>query len=171
MKLLIMLVLCLFPAAASAAEDVYRWIDERGVIHYGEKPPANRPSTLVNTRPAAGSVDAQGSPIEIVRAPVAPHPAVQPQPVFVPVPVPQPQVQEQPARGMDFSTFTRLQRGMSEGELLLRAGKPDQESIENMRNFVIKSLYYYPTVANPYITVVTLRGGRIFDIERTRKTF
>jgi hypothetical protein len=72
---------------------------------------------------------------------------------------------------MDFTTFTRLQRGMSEGELFLRAGKPDHESVENFRNFVVKSLYYYPTVANPYITVVTLRGGRIAEIERTRKTF
>jgi len=169
MKQVILLLLC-SAAACAAAQDVYRWVDERGVVHYGEKPPANRPSTVVNTRPAAGSVDAQGRPIEIVRAPAASQPAAQPEPAFVPV-APQPTVQEPPVRGMNFTTFTRLQRGMSEGEVLLRAGKPDYESVENFRHFVIKSLYYYPTDANPYITVVTLRGGRIAEIERTRKTF
>jgi len=157
-------------AACAAAQDIYRWVDQRGVVHYGEKPPANRPSTVVNTRPAAGSVDADGKPIEIVKAPLpAPQPA--PQQVFVPTPVPQPAVQEPPVRGMDFTTFTHLQRGMSEGEVLLRAGKPDYESVENFRHFIVKSLYYYPTMANPYITVVTLRGGRLAQVERTRKTF
>ncbi len=170
MKRIIVVFLCL-AAAHAAAEDIYRWTDERGVIHYGEKPPANKPATLINTRPAAGSVDADGKPIHVVKSPQAPMPAQQPQPVFVPVPVPQPAVQEPPVRGMDFSTYTRLQRGMSEGELLLRAGKPDQENVENARRIVIKSMYYYPTINNPFITVVTLRGGRISDIERTRKTF
>lgn len=171
MKRLILPVLC-FAAAGAAAQEIYRWTDERGVIHYGEKPPANRPATVVNTRPAAGSVDEQGRPIVVVTTPApAPQPAVQPQPVFVPVPVAPPAAQEPVVRGMDFATYTRLQRGMSEGELILRAGRPDQESVENTRRFVIKSMYYYPTVANPYITIVTLRGGRISDIERTRKTF
>ena len=173
MKRIFLFIACFYAVAVgAAAEDIYRWTDERGVIHYGEKPPANRPSTVVNTRPAAGSVDAQGRPIEVVKAPPA-QPAVQPQPTFVPVPVvvQQPAAQEPLARGMDFGTFTRLQRGMSEAELILRAGRPDQESVENARHFVIKSMYYYPTPANPYITIVTLRGGRISDIERTRKTF
>jgi len=35
----------------------------------------------------------------------------------------------------------------------------------------MKTYYYFPTVANPWITVVTLRGGRIANIERTKKTF
>ena len=39
-------------------------------------------------------------------------------------------------RGLPFDVYIRLQNGMSEGELLLRAGKPDSESIENMRNLV-----------------------------------
>jgi hypothetical protein len=78
----------------------------------------------------------------------------------------------QPAvRGMEFETYIRLQAGMSEGELLLRAGNPDQQSVENFRDDVVKSYYYLPTSGNPYITLVTLRGGRIANIERTRKTF
>ncbi|MBI4192374.1 MAG: hypothetical protein HY525_17775 [Betaproteobacteria bacterium] len=75
------------------------------------------------------------------------------------------------ARGMDFDVYIRLQTGMSEGELLLRAGKPDSESIENFRNDIVKTYYYFPTVSNPWITVITLRGGRVANIERTKKTF
>jgi hypothetical protein len=77
------------------AAEIYRWVDERGVTQYSEKPPANRPSKLVD--------------------------------------------------------------GL--------------ESVENFRNYVVKSLYYYPTIANPYITVVTVRGGRVANIDRNRKTF
>lgn len=72
---------------------------------------------------------------------------------------------------MDFNTFARLQRGMSEGELLQRAGQPDQVAVENFRNDVLKSYYYFPTRADPFIAVVMVRGGRIHDIERTRKTY
>jgi hypothetical protein len=51
----------------------------------------------------------------------------------------------------------------------LRAGRPDFESVENFRHDVVKSYYYYPTAADPFITVVSVRGGRIAHIERNRK--
>ncbi len=72
-------------------------------------------------------------------------------------------------RGMDFDVFIRLQTGMTEGELLLRAGIPDYEGMDNIRHDIVKSYYYFPTVANPYTTVVTLRGGRIANLERIKK--
>ena len=75
------------------------------------------------------------------------------------------------AHGMDFDVYIRLQTGMSEGELLLRAGKPDSESIESLRNDIVKTYYYFPTIANPWITAITLRGGKIANIERTKKFF
>lgn len=80
-------------------------------------------------------------------------------------------VAQSAARGMDFDVYIRLQTGMSEGELLLRAGKPDSESLENFRDDIVKTYYYFPTVSNPWITLITLRGGRVVNIERTRKTF
>jgi len=80
-------------------------------------------------------------------------------------------VAQSDARGMDFDVYIRLQTGMSEGELLLRAGKPDSESVENFRNDIVKTYYYFPTISNPWITAITLRGGRIANIERTRKIF
>lgn len=144
------------------AAQTYKWVDEHGVTTYGEKPPANRPAKAVETQPGgtieSGNLQQQKDAAESQQR--AQAPAAQP-----PAPAPA------PARGMDFDTFIRLQVGMSEGELMLRAGKPDHESVENFRNNVIKSLYYYPTAANPYITTVTLNGGRITNIERTKKTF
>ena len=72
---------------------------------------------------------------------------------------------------MDFDVFIRLQTGMSEGEVLLRAGKPDSESVENFRNDIVKSYYYFPTPSNPWITTIKLRGGRVVNIDRVKKIF
>lgn len=77
---------------------------------------------------------------------------------------------EPPPNGMAFEVYIRLEHGMTEGELVLRAGKPDHQVIENYRDGH-KSLYYYPTSANPYLTTVSLRNGRIVNIERIRKPF
>lgn len=74
-------------------------------------------------------------------------------------------------RGMAFDVYIRLQTGMSEAELLLRAGKPDQESVESVRHDIVKTYYYLPTSANPWLTAITLRGGRIFNLERNKKIF
>jgi Domain of unknown function (DUF4124) len=146
------------------AAEIYRWVDERGVTQYGEKPPANRPSKLVDGRPAAASVDAEGKLLD------PPKPVAKPAPQVAVIP-PSPPSAAPPTRGMDFGVYIQLRRGMSEGEVLLRAGKPDQETFEGGRNFVVKSLYYYPTAADPFITIVTLRGGRVENLERTSKTF
>jgi hypothetical protein len=72
-------------------------------------------------------------------------------------------------RGMAFDVFIRLQQGMSEGELLLRAGKPDSQSVENMRNDIVKTYYYFPTASDPWITTIRLQGGRIANLERIKK--
>jgi len=57
---------------------------------------------------------------------------------------------------------------MTEGELLVRAGRPDYESVDNLHDYD-RTLYYFPTVANPYTTVVKLRSGRIAHLERVKK--
>ena len=72
-------------------------------------------------------------------------------------------------RGMPFEVYIRLEHGMTEGELVLRAGKPDHQSVDNRREG-LKSFYYYPTSAIPHLTTVTLRSGRIINIERERKS-
>jgi len=72
-------------------------------------------------------------------------------------------------RGMPFDVYIRLEHGMTEGELVLRAGKPDHGAVDNLREG-LKSYYYFPTVANPFLTTVSLRAGRIVNIERERKS-
>jgi len=76
---------------------------------------------------------------------------------------------EQLPRGMAFDVYIRLEHGMTEGELVLRAGRPDHQAFDNVREG-LKSYYYFPTVANPFLTTVSLRSGRIINIERERKS-
>jgi hypothetical protein len=71
-------------------------------------------------------------------------------------------------RGMAFDVYIRLEHGMTEGELVLRAGRPDHQSIDSPREGG-KRLHYYPTPANPFLTTITLRAGRIVNIERLRR--
>ena len=82
------------------------------------------------------------------------------------VPMPTPALPS--VRGMEFDTFIRLQRGMTEGELLVRAGQPDYEAVDNLYDYD-RTLYYFPTVANPFSTIVKLRSGRIAYLERVKK--
>ncbi len=156
-------VACLL-ATAPAWAQTYKWTDDRGVTTYGNKPPAGRPAQLVDTRPLgpADLPEAQQKRVEENarrRADVAPPPP--PPPRAAPAaPVP---------RGMAFDTYIRLERGMSEGELVQRAGMPDQVTVETQQALLTKSYYYLPTAVDPFITVVTVSGGRIANLERTKK--
>jgi hypothetical protein len=48
-------------------------------------------------------------------------------------------------------------------------GVTNYGEIEDTRA-VAKSLYYYPTSSDPFLTAVTIRGGWIANLERNRKT-
>lgn len=151
-------LLAFVPAGACTAAETYRWVDEKGVVNYGEKPPASRPARSVDTSP--GAVMESGSlPARKAVAPTEPR-------VQAPPPPPPGQAG---ARGMEFDVFIRIQRGMTEGEVLLRAGPPDYESVNNLTDDIVKNFYYFPTIANPYTTVVTLRAGRVASLERIKK--
>ncbi len=140
-----------------AGAQTYRWVDERGVTNYGTKPPPGRPAQPVDTqsRNTIDTGETARREADEKRYAVA-LPAVPPPPPGVRV------------RGLPFDTYIRLNRGMSEGELLTRTGHPDYVSIDG-RPDITKSLYYYPTGSDPFTTVVTVRGGRIDSIERTKK--
>ena len=162
MKPLIGLLMAIVAGACLAA-DTYKWVDDKGIITYGAKPPPGRPATLVNTTPSgsidSGSGGARPEKAETEKRRAEPAPA----------PVPPPVATATPVRGMEFDTYIRLQRGMTEGELLLRAGRPDHESVENFRSDIVKSWYYFPTSADPFTTTVTVRGGRIANIDRVKR--
>ena len=162
MKPLSVLILVL-TAGACLAADTFKWVDDKGVTNYGEKPPQSRQAQPVNTSPS-GIVEGGG---QFSQKTVGEKqiPEAAPRTALGPAPVPG----SMATRGMDFDVFIRLQAGMTEGELLLRAGSPDYEGVENVRHDIVKSFYYFPTLANPYTTVVTLRGGRIANLERIKK--
>jgi hypothetical protein len=149
----------MFLATVSAAAQTYKWVDERGVVTYGNKPPPGRPAQLVDIQPQ-GPADLPADQQKRLEAEARRRADVPPPPA--------PPAAET-VRGMAFDTYIRLERGMSEGELLVRAGKPDEVAVENVRANIVKSYYYFPTGSDPFITVVTLRGGRIANLERTRK--
>jgi len=190
-KLLILIALLVLVPAAIA--DVYKWVDRDGKVHYGDIPPANARATPVDMTPSgpsrAGQVPAAAA------AEKAPQPPAQPpiQISFAPeAPAPQPAT-----RGMDFGVYIMLREGMSEGELLQRAGPPDYQTndgsvgvsvvskarrigdplgnrvrgprVQTFSNLEVRRYYYYPTVSNPFTTVLTLTGGMISDLQRTRQ--
>jgi hypothetical protein len=85
-------------------------------------------------------------------------------------------------RGLDFRAYLSLQRGMTEGQVLGIAGKPDlladqgvaysdSGSAQRVREpertvLAVRTYTYLPTAADPYTTGVTLVGGRVTDIRR-----
>ncbi len=181
-------VLCALLSGPLAAE-VYKWVDENGRTHYGEHPPANASAIYVDVRPNL----MEG----LKKQDCGDCPAGK---LYQPVPAPPVAVTPAPIRGLPFEIFVQIQRGMSEAEVLLRAGTPDQEVIEgtqehsvaiasttnstspqtgqavrntivksNTSNLVLKTYYYLPTIADPFTTIITFRGGWVNDIQRIRK--
>ena len=136
-------------------------------MNYGEKPPEGVRATPVNTE-TRGVIETGGEMER--RLEVERRQRLEPRVVeVVPLPAPSPYARATPVRGMAFDVFIRLERGMTEGELLVRAGAPDHESFDGGWDAVVKSYYYFPTVTDPFTTVVTLHGGRIADLQRVKK--
>lgn len=172
-------LLALLCAVLPAAADVYKWIDREGKVHYSDTPPANAASKPVDLPNIGTESRAAESPVaeQKPRAEPAPQAAAVPQAPAVP-PVAS-------NRGMPFDVYIMLRNGMSEGELMQRAGPPDYESsdgtvgsavvsgrrgrVQTFNNLELRKLYYYPTLSDPFTTVVTLTGGMISDLQRTRK--
>lgn len=175
----VFVILASLCAAFPAAADVYKWVDSEGKIHYSDTPPAKGASKAIDL------------PKAVVESKPAESPAVEQKPRAEPVPAaaaPQapPAPAPQASRGMPFDVYIMLRNGMSEGELMQRAGPPDYEStdgtvgsavvsgrkrnrVESFNNLELRKLYYYPTQSDPFTTVVTLTGGMISDLQRTRK--
>ena len=181
------LAIGLIMLASLVQAGVYKWVDRNGKVHYGDTPPASARATPVDMTSAGPS----GAQIPVTTATEqAPQPPIQIS--IAPEPAPQPAT-----RGMDFGVYIMLREGMSEGELLQRAGPPDFQTsdgsvgvsvfakarrindpvgnrvrgprVHTFSNLEVKRYYYYPTVSNPFTTVLTLTGGMISDLQRTRR--
>jgi hypothetical protein len=186
-----MLFALLFAAVPVAAQQIYRWVDAKGTTHYSQdQPPAGVKAVPIGIRAEEGpaapdtldcyTVRCQGERLEqrLARreeseARLAAERAA---------------AATKPARGLAFSRYISIQRGMSEGEMLGIAGEPDLRdtggaaitaptTVQAGRNlqvparavYSLKTYTYLPTSADPFTTTITLVGGRVSEIERVRK--
>ena len=75
---------------------------------------------------------------------------------------------------MDFGTYIRLQVGMSEAEILVRAGSPDREIFFNAEiirgDLSDKQMLYIPEIgqSDPHLTIITIESGRAGAIDRIK---
>lgn len=187
----LLVVLALVAAAAPAAAQIYRWTDAQGRVHFSNTtPPPGVQATVVDPNakempPAPESsechtIRCQGERMEerqrkreaeeaktaAERAALAP---------------------KQP-RGLEFRKYVSIQRGMSEGEVYTITGEPDLVSDQgvalaapttvqtgpNLRSAAraglsLKTWTFLPTPADPFVTTITLVGGRVSELERVRK--
>jgi hypothetical protein len=181
--------LMFFSMGASA--QIYRWVDANGRVNFSNTtPPQGVQATVVdaNTKEGTPSPDStdcytircQGERMEERQRKREAEDAriIEQRAALAP----------KPPRGLDFRAYVSIQRGMSEGELLGIAGEPDLKAdqgvaisapinVQGTRNVVIgaraglvmKTYTYLPTPADPFITTITLVGGRVSEIERARK--
>lgn len=62
MKSRLALLSCLMLWAASSPAQMYKWVDERGVTHYSEKPPPGRKAQQIQPPPASPAAPATPQP-------------------------------------------------------------------------------------------------------------
>jgi len=162
------LFLALLASAPLSQADVYRWVDENGVVNYSNAVPhetakastvgiADARGGFVSSDPLPCSARCQG---ERYAPQLARREAANAEEYAQRVELAPP-----PARGLDFRRFVSLREGMSEGELLAIAGAPDLQRRE--RSYDIYT--YMPTPADPFVTTITLLRGKVQDLDRVRK--
>ena len=175
----------------TAAAQVYRWVDEKGTVHYSNAaPPAGVKSSVVDIDAKAGppasdsrdcyTVRCQGERLEqrlARREELEARLAAERAAKVPPAP-----------RGLEFRRYVSIQRGMTEGELLGIAGQPDLQVDQGLAisapttvqtgqstrgaartATAMRSYTYLPTPADPFTTTIVLVGGRVSELERVRK--
>lgn len=159
------------PPLPAQGGEVFRSVDENGTPSFSQVPPPGRASRPVELRPLSGSIEA---PRTTPRPPAA-SPAREADGAAAAgdtaarMPQPPRAAPREGPRGMSFDTFIRLRRGMSEGEVLGRAGPPDYRGEEINLGLRQESWYYLPTTGEPFTTIIQLRGGRVIGTERIRQ--
>jgi hypothetical protein len=62
-----------------------------------------------------------------------------------------------------------IREGMSEGEVMMKIGKPDSESIDSGGGAIVtvKRWMYFPTSGDPQtMTTITIRNGKVTEVNR-----
>jgi hypothetical protein len=159
----------LFLALPAAAADVYRWVDEKGTVHYSnEAPPKGVKSTKVDIEAEPRSPVTEGAECYTVRCQgerleqrLARREQIEARDAAE-----RAAVTPRPPKGLDFRKYVTIQRGMSEGEFITIAGEPD---LLLWDSGPVKTYTYFPTPGDPFTTTVVLRHGRVSEIERARR--
>jgi hypothetical protein len=161
--------LLLLLAVTPAAAQVYRWVDEKGTVHYSNaKPPAGVKATVVDPDAKAGPPSPESQECYTVRCQGErmERRLAQRQELEARLAAERAAAAPPRARGLDFRAYISLYRGMSEGEMFTYTGVPDLLFSDV---FASKTYTYLPTAADPFTTTITVIGGRINHIERVRK--
>jgi hypothetical protein len=166
LRVKLMFLLLALPLVAHA--QVYRWVDAKGTVHYSNSaPPQGVKASRLDIEAKAGAaatdsaecytVRCQGERMEdriarreVTDARIAAERAAASPP---------------PSRGLEFRKYIWIKRGMSEGELMSVAGAPDFHT----PGWDLRTYTYMPTSSDPFVTTVTLVGGRVSEVERVRK--
>lgn len=62
-----------------------------------------------------------------------------------------------------------IREGMSEGEVVMKIGRPDSESVDSggASKVVVKRWMYFPTSGDPQtMTTLTIRDGKVTEVNR-----
>lgn len=156
-----------------AIADVYKWKDEQGVVHYSQTPPPGKPATALGIateapRGARPSDAVECQTVQCQYERLRKDRAVSDAAGRAERNAAAQRAQSRPQpRGMSFEVYSQIARGMTEAEVMQRAGAPDHESHDGWRS--AKTWTYSPTESDPFTTSVILREGRVFEVERRRK--
>jgi hypothetical protein len=186
-SLLIALSLLSLPAAAQ----IYRWTDAQGQTHFSNvAPPQGAKATVVDPSAKEGAPSPDSSECYTIRCQGERMEERQRrrEETEAKQSAERTTAAAKQPRGLEFSRYISIQRGMSQGELLSIAGEPDFMSDEgvaytaagttqvgrNLRaparaGLTMRTWTYLPTSADPFTTTITLVGGRVAELERIRK--
>jgi hypothetical protein len=163
------LLVVLLASATPASAQVYRWVDEKGKVHYSNTtPPAGVRAKVVDPDARSGAPSTESAECYTVRCQGErlEQRLARREELETRLAAERAAATPPPPRGLDFRNYISLHRGMSEGELVTIAGKPDMVASDV---FADRRYTYLPTPANPFVTTITVVGGRVNQIERVRK--
>ena len=181
----------LVAASCAAHAEVYRWVDEKGTVHYSNAaPPAGTQAVTVDIDAKPGAPAPESAECYTVRCQGErlEQRLARREETEARLAAERAKLMPKPPRGLEFRRYISIQRGMSAGEVLGIAGDPDllvdeglavsaPTTVQSGRvtrsaartALAMKTFTYLPTPADPFTTIITLVGGRVSEIERIRK--
>jgi hypothetical protein len=181
---------------AQASAQIYKWTDSQGRVHFSNQvPPPGVKAVVVdpNAKEVPPSPAAEGKDCHTIRCQGERLEERERQRAALEEKEAAARAERdarapRPHRGLSFSKYISIQRGMSEGELLGIAGEPDLLSDQGVAlaspgavqvapgvrrparaGLSLKTWTYMPTASDPFTTTITLVGGRVSEVERVRK--